>query len=149
MLAPEDVERILLHCDPEVTKNAGLLKFYLRFLALTGAREKETLGIRWSDVDFENRQVTIGADGSAKNARHRSVHFSSELDALLREMREWRQPDRRFLFPSAQRGSKDIHARSLRESLRLVRHAAGLSWAGFHDLRHFFASRAVMGGWTS
>ena len=146
LLAPEDVERILLHCDPEVTKNAGLLKFYLRFLAFTGAREKETLRIRWSDVDFENRQVTIGADGSAKNARHRSVNFSNELESLLREMREGRQPDSSFLFPSAQRGSKDIHARSLRESFRLVRRTAGLPWVGFHDLRHFFASQCVMNG---
>ena len=69
-----------------MTKNADLLKFYLQFLALSGAREKEALPIRWSDVDFGNRQVTIGADGSGKNARHRSVNFSSELESLLREM---------------------------------------------------------------
>jgi integrase len=90
--------------------------------------------------------VTIGADGSAKNARHRSVNFSNELEGLLRETREQRQPDNAFLFPSPQRGPKDIHARSLRESLRLVRRAAGLPWVGFHDLRHFFASHCVMGG---
>jgi integrase len=57
-----------------------------------------------------------------------------------------RQPDSSFLFPSPQRGSQDIHARSLRESLRLVRRAAGLPWVGFHDLRHFFASQCVMNG---
>jgi len=146
LLSPQDVERLLAHCIPEVTKNAPLLAYYLRFLALSGGREKESLRIRWADVDFVNRQVTIGADGSTKNARHRSVNFSGELEALLREMREWRQPDSSFLFPSAQRGSKDIHARSLRESFRLVRRAAGLSWVGFHDLRHFFASVCVMNG---
>jgi integrase len=99
------------------TKNADLLKLYLWCLTLSGAREKEALRIRWSDVDFENRQVTIGTDGLAKNARHRGVNFSHELETLLREMREGRQPDSTFLFPSAQRGSKDVHARSLRESL--------------------------------
>ena len=140
------MERLLRHCTSDTTKNADLLRFYLRFLALTGAREKEALRVRWSDVDFENRQVTIGADGSAKNARHRSVNFSTELEALLREMRERRQPDSAFLFPSPQRGPKDIHARSLRESFRLVRRAAGLPRVGFHDLRHFFASQCVMGG---
>ena len=139
------MERLLRHCIGETTKNADLLKFYLQFLAPTGAREKEALRIGWSDVDFENRQVVIGADGSAKDARHRSVHFSSELDALLREMREGRQPDSSFLFPSAQRGSKDIRARSLRESFRLVRRATGLAGVGFHDFRHFFATQCVMG----
>jgi hypothetical protein len=62
LLAPEDVQGLLRHCEPEVTKNADLLKFYLRFLALTGAREKEALRIRWADVDFEKRFVTFGAD---------------------------------------------------------------------------------------
>jgi integrase len=146
LLSPQEVERLLRHCMHDTTKNADLLKFYLQFLALSGAREKEALRIRWSDVDFANRQVTIGSDGSAKNARHRSVTFSSELEFLLREMCERRQPDSSFLFPSAQRGSKDIHARSLRESFRQVRRAAGLPWVGFHDLRHLFASQCVMNG---
>jgi integrase len=89
----------------------------------------------------ENRagkQVMIGADGAAKNARHRRVNFSSELASLLHEMREGRQPDNSFPFPSAQRRSKDIPGRSLRESFRLARRAAGLPWVGFHDLRNFF-----------
>lgn len=146
LLSPQDVERLLAHCKPSVTKNATLLAFYLRFLALSGGREKESLRIRWSDVDFENRQVTIGADGLAKTARHRSVNFSGELESLLREMNEGRPPDSSFLFPSAQRGSKDIPGRSLRESFRLVRRAAGLPWVGFHDFRHAFASICVMGG---
>jgi integrase len=146
LLSPQDLERLLRHCMHDTTKNAQLLRFYLQFLALSGAREKEALRIRWSDVDFETRQVTIGADGSAKKARHRSVNFSAELESLLREMVGGRQPDSSFLFPSPQRGSEDIHARSLRESLRLVRRAAGLPWVGFHDLRHFFASQCVMGG---
>ena len=146
LLSPKEVERLIAACTSKITKNADLMRFYLRFLALSGAREKEALRVRWSDVDFTNRQVKIGADGSAKNARHRSVNFSTELESLLREMAGGRQPDSSFLFPSPQRGSQDIQARSLRESLRLVRRAAELPSVGFHDLRHFFASQWVMGG---
>jgi integrase len=73
------------------------------------------------------------------------VNFSGELEPLLHEMNGDRPPDSSFLFPSPQRGERDIHAKSLRESFKLVRVAAGLSWAGFHDLRHFFASQCVMG----
>ena len=39
LLSPQEVERLLRHCIGETTKNADLLKFYLQFLALTGARE--------------------------------------------------------------------------------------------------------------
>jgi len=127
LLAPEDVEQLLRLCVHSVTKNAELLKFYLRFLALTGAREKEALRVRWEDVDFERRFVTIGANADTKNARARSVNFSGELEPLLHEMNGDRPPDSSFLFPSPQRGERAIHAKSLQESFKLVRVAAGLS----------------------
>jgi integrase len=146
LLAPDDVDMLLRHCRPEATKNADLLKFYLRFLALTGAREKEALRIRWSDVDSEKRLVTIGADAASKSGHHRTVNFTPELAVLIREMSATRPPDSSFLFPSPQRGPKDIPAHSLRESFRLVRSKARMPWAGFHDFRHFFASQCVMAG---
>jgi integrase len=146
LLTPEDVQRLLRHCEPERTKNADLLKFYLRFLALTGSREKEALRIRWVDVDFDKRFVTIAADADTKNAQHRSVNFTPELHALLRDMSVARPPDSSFLFPSPQRGHKDIPAQSLRESFKLAREKAKMPRVGFHDLRHFFASQCVMAG---
>ena len=57
-----------------------------------------------------------------------------------------RAPDWTWLFPSPQRGPRDEHAKTFRESLLLARKAAGLEWVGFHDLRHRFASVAVMSG---
>jgi integrase len=149
LLSPVEVEALLAACQPEATKNADLLRCYLRFLALTGAREKETLQIRWEDVDFDREFVTIGAGDpeDTKSGYARSVNFTPELEALLREMAEnYRQPDSSFLFPSPQRGERDIPARSLRESLRQIRGRAGLPEIGFHDLRHFFASQCVMAG---
>ena len=146
LLTPEDIEALLSHCTPEVTQNADLLKFYLRFLTLTGAREQEALRVRWADVDLENAQVTIGSAGDAKNARSRTVDFTPELAALLQEMVDCRQPDSSFLFPSTRRGGQDIPSKSLRAGFQLVRRAAGLPWVGFHDFRHAFTSRAVMAG---
>ena len=70
----------------------------------------------------------------------------ADLERHLREMWNRRAPDTEWLFPSPQRGSKDIPAKSLRESFNLARKQAGMEWVGFHDLRHFFASRAVMAG---
>lgn len=136
----------LLAAATDATKNAALFRFYLRFLALTGAREVEALAVRWRDVDFKRAIVTIGNGGVAKNHKARDVDFSPELLALLTEMSAGRPPDSSWLFPSPQRGRKDIPAMSLRDSLNQVRKAAGLPWAGFHDLRHFFASECVMAG---
>jgi integrase len=146
LLEPADIEALLKHCTPEVTKNADLLHFYLRFLALTGAREKESLRVPWADIDTKRRLLTIGSDAETKSGQSRTVNFTRELADLFAEMEATRPPDSSFLFPSPQRGPNDIPARSLRESFRLARQAAKLPWVGFHDFRHFFASQCVMAG---
>jgi integrase len=146
LLTKEQFGKLLDASTPENTKNAELFRYYLRFLALTGAREKEALLVSWADVDSTRETVTIGSGGASKNHRARTVDFSAELKALLAEMKEARPPDISWLFPSPQRGAKDEHAMSLRESLKAVRTKAGLTWMAFHDLRHFFASQCVMAG---
>jgi integrase len=146
LLSPDDIERLLGACVPTVTKNAQELGFYIRFLVLTGAREQEALNTRWTDVDFGKEQVTIGATGDTKNRRFRSVNMSAELRGLMREMEAQRPPDSSFLFPSPQRGPRDVPAQTLRGSFKLVRSKAGMDHVGFHDFRHFFASTCVMAG---
>ena len=139
-------QRILDACRPEVTKNAKQLRYYLRFLALTGTRCKETYRIKWADVDFERRKVTIGADGLSKNRRKRHVNFSPELAALLLEMKADHPKDSSYLFPSPQRGDKDIPATTLWDSFKMVRDEVKMPHLGFHDFRHLFISKCVMAG---
>ena len=127
-------------------KNAVQFADYIRLMAYTGAREKETLRLTWADVDFDRQQITIGADGLAKNHQHRVVDFHPKLEAHLLEMVSRRAPDSQFLFPSPQRGDVDRHAETFRESLKLARRAANLPRFGFHDCRHFFISYCVMSG---
>jgi integrase len=146
LLLPEEFDRLLEGARKACEKNATQLIYYLRFLAFSGAREQEALRVRWADVDLVNERVAIGADGLAKNRESRTVEFNHQLGALLREMHEIRPPDSSWLFPSPQRGSRDEHAKSFRESLKLARKGAGLEWLGFHDLRHYFCSVCVMAG---
>jgi integrase len=134
-----------------VTKNWLQFCDYIRLLAYCGAREQEALRLRWPDVDFEGGQLTIGSDGDTKNKTARKVDFNPKLKAHLQEMLKRRVPDSDWLFPSPQRGDKDIHAQTFRESLKLVRAQAAkkhphLASKAFHDLRHCFASYCVMAG---
>jgi integrase len=140
-----------------VTKNGQQLCDFLRLLAYCGAREQEGIALRWKDVDSERGQLTIGADGDTKNRSSRVVDFNSKLKAHLQDMQKRRAPDSEWLFPSPQRGQKDVHAKTLRVSLELVRaHAAikqqeagekpTLATKAFHDLRHHFISYCVMSG---
>jgi integrase len=165
LITPEEFENLLMCCfakkaDGEpLTKNGQQLHDFLRLLAFTGAREQETLKLCWSHVDFPRRRMfigvdenftakamTIGSGGISKNRGSRIVDFNPQLEALLREMESRRAPDSAWLFPSPQRGEKDIHAKTFRESLKLVRVEAGLLDVGFHALRHLFCSFSVMAG---
>jgi integrase len=129
-----------------VTKNALEFVDYIKLLAYSGARRNEALGLRWPDVDFERGQLTIGTSGDTKNRTARVVDFNPKLNAHLLDMRKRCAPDSEWLFPSPQRGQKDLGARSFQESLRLVREQAGMPGFHFHDCRHHFISMAVMSG---
>jgi integrase len=130
----------------KVTKNGQEFCDYIRLLAYCGAREQEALGLRWSDLDFDREQLTIGAMGDTKNQTGRVVDFNSKLKTHLLDMHKRRAPDSQWVFPSPQRGEKDIHAQTFRESLKLVRKHAGMEGKAFHDLRHHFISYCVMSG---
>jgi len=165
LLTPEQFQNLLECCfakkhDGEpLTKNGQQLHDFLRLLGFSGAREQEALRFRWPHVDLERRRIfigasenfsatamTVGSGGASKSHSSRIVYFNPQLEALLREMYGRRAPDSDWLFPSPQRGEKDIHAKTFRESLKLVRDKADLPHLGFHDLRHLFCSFSVMAG---
>lgn len=146
LITPEEFDRLVAAAMQPSLKNGAQLADYLLFLAFTGAREQEALRIAWSDVDFGAQRVVIGSDGLTKNWETRCVEFSEALGAHLQDMYKRRAADSSWLFPSPQRGKRDVHARSFRESLKRARKTAGLEWIGFHDLRHYFASMCVMVG---
>lgn len=126
--------------------NAQEFSDYLRLLCFSGARKTEATRLKWSDVDEKNQQLTIGSDGEVKNRKWRVVDFNPELEKLLKEMKTRKAPDSEWMFPSPRRGEEDRPVKEFRESLDLVRQAAGLPKFGFHDCRHFFISMCVMSG---
>lgn len=145
----EDIDRF---CAAALTGSKNGLEFndYLRLLAFSGAREQEAIKLRWADVDFQRRLLTIGADGDTKNRAVRHVDFNADLEAHLDAMNRRRAPDSQWLFPSPQRGDRDERAKTFRESLLLTRKSPGLpehlTRFGFRDCRHHFISFAVMSG---
>jgi integrase len=147
LLPTGDIEKL---CDTALKdkafKNGQEFSDYIKFMASCGARRDETLRVKWADVDWERKQLTIGADGMAKNRKSRVVDFNVKLEIHLKEMETRRAPDTQWLFPSPQRGERDEPAKSFVETMRLVRNAAGIKQFGFHDLRHYFISYCVMSG---
>jgi integrase len=107
------------------SKNGTEFADYVRLLSFCGAREQETIKLRWADVDFEHKLLTIGAAADTKNREARRVDFNGELETHLKAMHARRAPDSQWLFPSPQRGDQDDHAKTFRESLLLTRAVPG------------------------
>ena len=135
-----------------VTENAQEFVDYVRTMCYSGTRRNEALGICWEDVDFERgqlfirRQITNRGIEDLKNSEQRVVDMNPRLRSLLKDMHKRRAPDSRWLFPSPQRGQKDIPAKTFRESLEMVGTKAAMSDFNFHDCRHHFISMCVMSG---
>lgn len=130
----------------KVSKNGREFADYIFLLTYSGARMAEALRLKWPDVNWKQRQLTVGADGLSKNHKSRVVDFNAELEKHLKAMAARRAPDTEWLFPSPQRGKIDRSAKTYRETLKLARTAAKIPKFGFHDCRHFFVSYCVMSG---
>jgi integrase len=142
-----EMEQIEAICEAakQHSKNGAEFADYILFMAYTGARRNEALRVRWQDIDRGLCALTIGSDGKTKNHEARLVNFNPNLEALLKDMWERRAPDSVWLFPSPQRGEKDIPSKTFGESLNIARRESGID-LNFHDLRHFFISTCVMAG---
>ena len=130
----------------EASKNGQQFCDFVRLLQYCGGRMSETMRLRWEDVDWDRKLLVIGAEGKSKNHEVRHVDFNPSLESHLKDMHARRDTRSQWLFPSPQRGKRDIPSRSFRESLLLARTASGLEHIGFHDTRHHFISMSVMAG---
>jgi integrase len=121
----------------------------------TGARAGELAGLRWEDVDFDRRLITIqrSFDGPTKGD---DVRYVPILDALLPTLRTWRlRSPIPIVFPNAAGRMLGESSRIFQEVLHRVLERAGFPkvvrngkvrpFVRFHDLRRTFASHWVMG----
>ena len=130
-----EIRRLHLALDAHRPRGSGVQQAdIIRLLLLTGCRKGELIALRWSEV-HEDRLVLVDSKTGP-----RPVFLSPEAHAILA-----RQPRvGPFVFPSPTDPST---SRSAELSLwRKVRRTAGIADARLHDLRHTFASHAVMAG---
>ena len=107
----------------------------VRLLLYTGCRKSEIKNLQWSEVDGDTLRLSDSKTGP------RTVHLSADARAVIDRQRGGNSP---FVFPSsANPGSP--HGENLALWYR-VRELAGLSGVRLHDLRHTYASQAVMKG---
>ena len=122
--------------DGRPFENAGQFVDYIKLMAYSGAREQETLELKWTDVDWERRQLIVGSDRAKKNLKPRRVDFNAKMEAHLKDMQSRKAADAVWLFPSPH-GSK-MRVDDFDGTMRRVREAAGFPQFEYVDLAHYF-----------
>jgi integrase len=148
----EEIGRLLAAAKEE---DEAVAVFYATAV-YTGARAGELAGLRWDDVDLEQRLITIqrSFDGPTKAD---DVRYVPVLDVLLPILRTWRlRHPGRLVFTNRDGGMLGPSGRIFQEVLHRVLARAEFPWIQrggkrvryihFHDLRHTFASHWVMKG---
>ena len=107
----------------------------VRLLLLTGCRKSEIVRLRWSEIQDDRLVLAETKTGP------RTVPLGSRARAILDRQPRGRSP---FVFPAHRDPARPRYA-----ELSLwyrVRRQAGIQDVRLHDLRHTFASHAVMNG---
>ena len=109
----------------------------LRLLMLTGCRLNEILTLRWDDVDRTTGEFRL-RDGKTGA---RMVPLTPTADAVLAAIE--RVPHNPWIIAGKQPGT---HLATITAEWYRIRARAGLDDVRIHDLRHSFASHAVLQG---
>ncbi len=124
--------------EAEQTGSAGVFSVAaIRLLALTGARLKEILTLKWEQVDFGGQclRLTDSKTGA------KSVYLNPPALAILAALP--RIEGNPHVICGERAGA---HLVNLQKPWTRIRIAAGLADVRMHDLRHSFASIAVASG---
>ena len=116
---------------------------------LTGLRNGELFALLWTDVDWENKVLSITKSYNCrkretkgtKSGHWRTVPISSELELLLKELK-LQAGARREILPRLPGWEKGMQAKILRTFCAGI----GLPSVKFHTLRACFATQLIRNG---
>lgn len=107
----------------------------------TGLRRGEMLSLRWNNVDFQLKQITIEAT-NAKSRRIRHIPLNEEAFEVLSKLQSQSKIKAVFVFENHQgKPFTDI-----KKSWKTLLKSAKIDEFRWHDLRHHFASKLAMNG---
>ena len=109
----------------------------IRLLMLTGCRRNEIVALRWDEVNLERKELRLRQTKTGP----RTVPLSPAAVRVLTQRP--RTPGNPWVIPG---GKKGEYFKCIQDPWCRVRERANLEDVRLHDLRHSFASRALVLG---
>ena len=127
-------------------------KTLFKLAIMSGMRQGELLGLKWSDVDWENSQIHVQRTYNYQAwYKPKTKNSNRKIDlgpSMVADLKLWRvacPPNKLdLIFPSRSEGPMDHNLVYYYFKPALVK--AGLGKFRFHDLRHTFASLLIEQG---
>ena len=140
ILPPEQIKSYLTAAD----QRGVLPMFYLELIS--GLRKGELVALQWSDLDIENKTISVSKQAGRNNAGEpditrpktensiRKISIPQDaVDLLIAEHQK--HPGSPWMFPSPKTGEM-YHPDSVVNIHKKILKDAGLEHLRFHDLRH-------------
>ena len=147
ILPPNQISKLL--------EQVGKPKYKMLFsLAIfSGARQGELLGLKWSDIDWENSQIHIQRtfnnqaffDTKTKGS-NRKIDIGPTTIKALKEWKLACPPGELDLVFPTEKGTPMNHNNMVNRYFRPALKAAGIEQIRFHDMRHTYASLLIEQG---
>ncbi len=128
-------KRLLSACDK--LKRAKYLKPIILIALNTGMRKSEILNLKWKNLDFSKDLLYIE---NSKNGEDSYIPINEEAKSTLLALQNNQKPDEYVFLGREKKKLIDIST-----ALKLACKEANIVGFNFHDCRHDFASRLIMG----
>lgn len=151
---PDVEQKVLTNTEVEIflkeAKETNHRFYPIWALALmTGMRSGEMFALKWTDVDFEGRNISVSKSWSNKNGftstktqRSRIVPISAPLLKFLKELKIQRGQEGEFVLPQILEWENGEQARVTREFCASI----NITPVKFHDLRATFITNLLARG---
>lgn len=160
---PELCKKLLVSIENDPIRPAIMLALYL------GLRRSEVMGLRWSDVDLDNDEITISntvvrmrtqveKERTKTEASNDVMDISPELKAYLVELKAQQEQNRavcgkaygdtdgEVVHVCVWPDGRPLHPDFVSRHFGLILKKNGLPKITFHELRHTCASLLINGG---
>lgn len=150
---PESEKMVLTNAEAEVLLNEARNtshRFYpIWVVALfTGCRSGELYALKWTDIDFEAKTISVSRSWNSKNGftctknqKSRIVPISEELLGFLKELK-LKRGNEEFVLPHLMEWTRGDAARVIKAFCKTI----GINQIKFHDLRATFITNLLARG---
>jgi len=143
IIRPGEIAKLLDRTD-------GRNRVLLMTAILTGLHQGELIGLKWTDIDWTNRQLHVRrtyTHGRFYEPKTRTSRRRVDVPGtLIHQLKKWRlacsKGELDLVFPNSA-SNPENHANLLNRVFYPALRRAGLHQSRFHDLRHTYASLLI------